>query len=181
VWRPRHSTSWERMSSLPLARCWRTARRVELRQDQDRRAQRGIAIQYEASQLVALRVGQGSRILMPAQRWRRPRFAPTHPRGSHRWALDCMPHRTLRLEESSEGPNIKIIKPRSSGVFLSVKVRSCTCRCALHGTGTLARHPESMAAACGNIGNCRRFQGWSCSKRHAAVAPGGLCVLHMLA
>ena len=122
-----------------------SARRVESGDITKTKAFRSgrIAIQDEASQLVALLAGQGSRILdaCAAPGGKTAILAERNPAATI-VALDLHPHRTRLLRERVTAPNVEVITadlrtfPVVDKFDLVLLDAPCT------GTGTLAHHPE---------------------------------------
>jgi 16S rRNA (cytosine967-C5)-methyltransferase len=122
-----------------------TARRVEagdITKTQAFRAGR-IAIQDEASQLVALLVGQGSRILdaCAAPGGKTAILAERNPEAAI-LALDVHPHRTRLLRERVQAANVEIITADLRSFAASEKFDRVLVDAPCTGTGTLAHHPE---------------------------------------
>jgi len=127
-----------------------TARRVESGDITRTQAFRNgrVAIQDEASQLVALLVGQGARILdaCAAPGGKTAILAERNPQATI-VALDLHPHRTRLLRERVQAPNVEIVTADLRAFPVGEKLdrvlfdrvlvdAPCT------GTGTLAHHPE---------------------------------------
>jgi len=154
-----------------------TARRVESGDITKTQAFRNgrIAIQDEASQLVALLVGQGSRILdaCAAPGGKTAILAERNPEAAI-VALDLHPHRTRLLEERVKAPNIKIITADLRSLPVGEKFDRVLVDAPCTGTGTLARHPEIKWRL--RAENIRELQALQVELVQAAmrqVAPGG--------
>jgi len=154
-----------------------TARRVESDDITKTQAFRNgrIAIQDEASQLVALLVRQGSRILdaCAAPGGKTAILAERNPEAAI-VALDLHPHRTRLLEERVKAPNVKIITADLRSFPVGEKFDHVLVDAPCTGTGTLAHHPEIKWRL--HAENIRELQALQVELVQAAmgqVAPGG--------
>jgi len=122
-----------------------TARRVESGDITKTHAfrDRRVAIQDEASQLVALLVGQGSRILdaCAAPGGKTAILAERNPAAAI-VALDVHPHRTRLLRERVQAANVEVATADLRSFAASEKFDRVLVDAPCTGTGTLARHPE---------------------------------------
>jgi 16S rRNA (cytosine967-C5)-methyltransferase len=154
-----------------------TARRVESGDITKTQAFRNgrIAIQDEASQLVALLAGQGSRILdaCAAPGGKTAILAERNPEAVI-VALDLHPHRTRLLEERVQAPNVTVVIADLRKFPVGEKFDRVLVDAPCTGTGTLAHHPEIKW----RLGkeNIRKLQALQTELVQAAmrqVAPGG--------
>jgi 16S rRNA (cytosine967-C5)-methyltransferase len=102
-----------------------------------------IAIQDEASQLVALLVGKGSRILdaCAAPGGKTAILAERNP-DSTIVAVDLHPHRTRLLSERVTASNVNVVTADLRDLPLGEKFDRVLVDAPCTGTGTLAHHPE---------------------------------------
>jgi len=102
-----------------------------------------VVIQDEASQLVALLVGRGSRILdaCAAPGGKTLILAERNPDASV-VAVDLHPHRTRLLAERVNAPNVAIITGDLRALPVGEKFDRILVDAPCTGTGTLAQHPE---------------------------------------
>jgi 16S rRNA (cytosine967-C5)-methyltransferase len=102
-----------------------------------------IAIQDEASQLVALLLGQGTRILdaCAAPGGKTAILAERNPTATI-VALDLHPHRTRLLRERVQAPNVNVVTADLRAFPLGEKFDRVLVDAPCTGTGTLAHHPE---------------------------------------
>jgi 16S rRNA (cytosine967-C5)-methyltransferase len=134
-----------------------------------------IAIQDEASQLVALLVGQGSRILdaCAAPGGKTAILAERNPEAAI-VALDLHPHRTRLLEERVKAPNVKIVTADLRSLPVGDKFDRVLVDAPCTGTGTLAHHPEiKWRLRAENIQKLRVLQAELVQAAMRQVAPGG--------
>ncbi len=122
-----------------------SARRVEsgdITKTQAFRTKR-IAIQDEASQLVALLAGQGKRILdaCAAPGGKTMILAERNPQASI-VAVDLHAHRTRLLSERVQAPNVSIVTADLRTLPVGEKFDRVLVDAPCTGTGTLAQHPE---------------------------------------
>ena len=155
-----------------------TARRVESGDITKTKAFRNgrIAIQDEASQLVALLVGHGSRILdaCAAPGGKTMILAERNPQATI-IAVDLHAHRTRLLAERIQAPNVTIVTADLHTLPISEKFDCVLMDAPCTGTGTLAHHPEIKWRLMPN--DISRLQVLQISLLQAAlhhVAPGGL-------
>ncbi len=122
-----------------------SARRVESGDITKTKAFRNgrIAIQDEASQLVALLLGQGSSILdgCAAPGGKTAILAERNPDATI-VALDLHPHRTRLLRERVLSPNVNIVTADLRTFPVGEKFDRVLVDAPCSGTGTLAHHPE---------------------------------------
>ena len=122
-----------------------SARRVEAGDITKTKAFRAghIAIQDEASQLIALLVGQGSRILdaCAAPGGKTAILAEQNP-SSEIVAVDLHAHRTRLLGERIQAPNIKVVTSDFRHFPIGEPFDRILVDAPCTGTGTMAHHPE---------------------------------------
>jgi len=122
-----------------------SARRVEAGDITKTKAFRAgrIATQDEASQLVALLVGHGSRILdcCAAPGGKTAILAEINP-NAEIVAVDLHPHRTRLLSERVQAPNVKVVTSDLRDLPITEKFDRVLVDAPCTGTGTLAHHPE---------------------------------------
>jgi 16S rRNA (cytosine967-C5)-methyltransferase len=134
-----------------------------------------IAIQDEASQLVALLVGKGSRILdaCAAPGGKTAILAERNPEAAI-VALDLHPHRTRLLEERVKAPNIKIVTADLRSFPVGEKFDRVLVDAPCTGTGTLAHHPEiKWRLRAESIRELQALQVELVQAAMGQVAPGG--------
>jgi 16S rRNA (cytosine967-C5)-methyltransferase len=102
-----------------------------------------IAIQDEASQLVALLTGKGSRILdaCAAPGGKTAILAERNPNASI-VAVDLHLHRTRLMSERVQAPNVKVVTADFRNFPVAEKFDRVLVDAPCTGTGTLAHHPE---------------------------------------
>src|SRR5882724_719415 len=134
-----------------------------------------IAIQDEASQLIALLVGRGSRILdaCAAPGGKTAILAERNPEAVI-VALDLHPHRTRLLEERVKAQNVKIVTADLRNFPVGEKFDRVLVDAPCTGTGTLAHHPEiKWRLRRENIRELRALQVELVQAAMGQVAPGG--------
>jgi 16S rRNA (cytosine967-C5)-methyltransferase len=134
-----------------------------------------VAIQDEASQLVALLVGRGSRILdaCAAPGGKTAILAERNPEAAI-VALDVHQHRARLVEERVRAPNVKVMTADLRNFPVGEKFDRVLVDAPCTGTGTLARHPEIKWRL--RPENIRELQALQVELIQAAlrqVAPGG--------
>jgi 16S rRNA (cytosine967-C5)-methyltransferase len=154
-----------------------TARRVESGDITKTQAFRNgrVAIQDEASQLVARLVGRGSRILdaCAAPGGKTAILAESNPEAAI-VALDVHQHRTRLLEERVKAPNVKIITADLRNFPVGEKFDRVLVDAPCTGTGTLAHHPEiKWRLRAENIRELQTLQVELIQAAMRQVAPGG--------
>jgi 16S rRNA (cytosine967-C5)-methyltransferase len=154
-----------------------SARRVESGDISKTQAFRNgrVAIQDEASQLVALLVGQGSRILdaCAAPGGKTAILAERNPEAAI-VALDLHPHRTRLLEERVKAPNVKSVTADLRNFPVGEKFDRVLVDAPCTGTGTLAHHPEiKWRLRAESIRELQALQVELVQAAMGQVAPGG--------
>ena len=154
-----------------------TARRVESGDITKAKAFRNgrIAIQDEASQLVALLAGQGSRILdaCAAPGGKTMILAERNPQATI-VAVDLHAHRTRLLAERVQAPNVTIVTADLRSLPVGEHFDRILVDAPCTGTGTLGRHPEIKWRL--RADDIAQLQALQISLLQAAlqhVAPGG--------
>lgn len=134
-----------------------------------------IAIQDEASQLVALLVGHGSRILdcCAAPGGKTAILVETNP-DAEIVAVDLHPHRSRLLRERVQAPNVKIVTADLRDLPVGEKFDRVLVDAPCTGTGTLAQHPEiKWRLRAEDISTLRSLQVSLLQAALKHVAPGG--------
>jgi 16S rRNA (cytosine967-C5)-methyltransferase len=154
-----------------------TARRVESGDITKTQAFRNgrVAIQDEASQLVALLLGRGSRILdaCAAPGGKTAILAERNPEAAI-VALDVHQHRTRLLQERVQAPNVKIMTADLRSFPVGEKFDRVLVDAPCTGTGTLAHHPEiKWRLRAENIRELQTLQVELIQAAMRQVAPGG--------
>lgn len=137
-----------------------------------------VFIQDEASQLVALLVGRGSRILdcCAAPGGKTAALAYRNPE-AHIIATELHPHRSRRLQERIASPNVEVLTADVTALELGATFDRVLADVPCSGTGTLARNPEiKWKLRSSDLADLHRRQTAILSAALRHVAPGGRAV-----
>jgi 16S rRNA (cytosine967-C5)-methyltransferase len=134
-----------------------------------------VAVQDEASQLVAALVGKGGRILdcCAAPGGKTAAIAARNP-GSQITAVELHEHRARVLKERVAGMNVKVVTGNVAAIEFGEKFDRVLADVPCSGTGTLAGNPEiKWRLKAEDLDGLRNLQMSILRSAAAALAPGG--------
>lgn len=137
-----------------------------------------VVIQDEGSQLVALLVGTGKRILdcCAAPGGKTALLAARNP-NAEIIAAEIHPHRADLLRKRVAAPNVKVIQADATQLAVEGVFDRVLADVPCSGTGTLARHPEiKWRLTPENLGDLHRKQVTILSSALQHLAPGGRAI-----
>ena len=134
-----------------------------------------VAVQDEASQLVAALVGKGGRILdcCAAPGGKTAAIAARNP-GAQITAVELHEHRARVLKERVAGMNVKVVTGNVTAMEFAEKFDRVLADVPCSGTGTLAGNPEiKWRLKAEDLGELRNLQMSILHSAASALAPGG--------
>src|SRR5712692_6017146 len=136
------------------------------------------SIQDEASQLVALLVGRGEKILdCCAAPGSKTQFLARRNPQAKVFATDLHPHRARLLRELTDSPNVRVLAADARHLPLNPGFDRILADVPCSGTGTLARNPEiKWRLTLGDLFDLQSRQAAILKSALAHLAPGGRLV-----